>query len=387
MKGNRLIIFLTVFFVLFGLINYYIWLSGYRAMHGIVARWVLTAYTVVFVVWALSYPFVRILGNYLRTAVADLLSFIGGLWFAGMLYFFLAAVLSDLLTLIAGWIPAWNHLPAETRKMIDFVVFLTLVTVVFVLVVAGHINALRLNVRKLDLKVDKAAGPEKELHIAMASDIHLGHVIDQKFLGRIINTVNKLQPDLVLFPGDLVDEELKPVIDKNIGPLFEQLSPRFGVFAVTGNHEYIGGAEKAVKHLSRFGIRFLRDEIVKIGESFYLCGREDVSVNSFTDHKRKSLKALIHHAGLSLPLIVMDHQPIALNEAAENRADLLLCGHTHHGQLWPLNYITSAVFKISRGYLRLGSTHVFVSSGAGTWGPRVRIGSRPEIISIKLRFS
>ncbi len=226
----------------------------------------------------------------------------------------------------------------------------------------------------------------KELNIVFASDIHLGHIIDGEFLSKIIHEIEQLKPDLILFPGDLVDEELKPVIEKNLGKFLTGLSAPYGVYAVTGNHEYIGGAQAAVNYLSKFNIRFLRDTTIKIANSFYLCGREDLSMNGFTGIKRKSLQEMLKNTDPNLPVLVMDHQPINLAEAAENNVDLQISGHTHHGQMWPLNYATERLFKLSRGYKKIGNSHFFVSSGAGTWGPRVRIGSNPEIVSIKMRF-
>lgn len=387
MKRNRMIAFFTVVFIAFGLVNYYIFIRGRQALEPMVPSRILFIYTVVFLLMALSYPVARIAGKHLHRKLNDGLAFIGGMWFAGMLYFFLAAALADLTGFVMKLLPGTSEIQVSGWQQIRLIVFVAVVILVIALIVFGWLNTRRIKTRKIEIPLNKSAGSLKSLHLAVASDIHLGHVIGRKFLKKLVNNINRLEPDLVLFPGDIVDEDLKPVIEKNLGKIFMDLNPRYGVFAVTGNHEYIGGAQLAVEHLSKFGIRYLRDETVKISESFYLCGREDVSIQTFAGKKRKPLKELIRDADLQLPLIVMDHQPVALSEAAENRVDFLLCGHTHHGQIWPLNAITSRVFKVSRGYARIGSTHVYVSSGAGTWGPRTRIGTRPEIISVKLIFT
>lgn len=386
MKRKRMIAFFTAVFIIFGMVNYYIFIRGWQALEPMAPNFVLTMYTLLFLILALAYPVSRILGKYLPQKVNDRLAFFGGMWFAAMLYFFLAVVLFDFIGYAIRSLPGFADLEYASWQFIRLIVFLAVVVFVIVIIISGWLNTHRIKTRKVEISLQKSAGPLKSLHLAVASDIHLGHVIGRKFLKKLVQDINRLEPDLVLFPGDIVDEDLKPVIDKNLGIFFRDLNPRHGVFAVTGNHEYIGGAKQAVEHLSKFGIRYLRDETVKISESFYLCGREDVSMQTFAGKKRKSLKELIRDADLQLPLIVMDHQPVALTEAAENRVDLLLSGHTHHGQIWPLNAITSGIFKVSRGYARIGSTHVYVSSGAGTWGPRTRIGTRPEIISVKLIF-
>jgi hypothetical protein len=144
--------------------------------------------------------------------------------------------------------------------------------------------------------------------------------------------------------------------------------------------------EDAVNYLSAYGIRFLRDEAVLIDNKFWLAGREDISTNTFFSTKRKPLNTIFEKIDTKLPVLLMDHQPIAFAEAARAGVDLQVSGHTHHGQLWPLQAITRRVFMLSWGYRQIGDTHFYVSSGAGTWGPRMRIGNRPEIVSIDLIF-
>jgi len=137
---------------------------------------------------------------------------------------------------------------------------------------------------------------------------------------------------------------------------------------VTGNHEYITGVEGAVKFISSSGISLLRDRAVKINNSFYLVGREDRSAgNRFKEGK--TLRGILSGLDPDCPVILLDHQPARIDEAVEAGVDLLLCGHTHNGQLFPLNLITGAVYKVSNGYERIGETQIYVTSGVGTSGP------------------
>jgi len=191
----------------------------------------------------------------------------------------------------------------------------------------------------------------------------------------------------VLLVGDIVDEDIKPVIDRNLGETLKKLRAKFGVFAVPGNHEFIGKIDKSVNYLEQHGITVLRDSVIKIDDGFYLVGRDDVSGAHFNHFKRKSLADILEKTNRNLPIIVMDHQPVALEESEKEGVDLHLSGHTHHAQLLPLNLITQAMYKISRGYARFGNTHFYVSSGYGTWGPPVRIGNTPEIVEIRLIFT
>ena len=189
-----------------------------------------------------------------------------------------------------------------------------------------------------------------------------------------------------MLPGDVVDEDIGPVIRNNLGETLRKIRSKYGVFAITGNHEYIGGVEPACKYLAEHGITMLRDTWVKIGDSLYVVGREDISIRGFTGKTRKPLSELMAEVDKSYPVILMDHQPFRLAEAEANGVDLQLSGHTHHGQLWPFNLITKKVYELSWGYKKKGSTHYYVSCGVGTWGPPIRTGNRPEIINIKLQF-
>ena len=224
------------------------------------------------------------------------------------------------------------------------------------------------------------------LDIVVASDIHLGTLVGQRRLDKIVDRINSLDPDIILLPGDIVDEDLGPVIKQNLGESLRSLKSRFGVFAITGNHEYIGGVEEASRYLVDHGVTVLRDRVLRINETVYLVGREDRSMDRFTEKTRKPLKDLMAEVDGRFPVILMDHQPFHLEEGENNGVDLQISGHTHHGQLFPLNFITGRVYELSRGYKRKGNTHIYVSNGVGTWGPPVRLGNRPEIVHIKLRL-
>ncbi len=138
--------------------------------------------------------------------------------------------------------------------------------------------------------------------------------------------------------------------------------------------------------MEELGIKFLRDEVAMIDNSFYVIGREDYSKFNFTRMRRKTLDELTQNLNNSLPKILLDHQPLNLNEAVDNSIDIQLSGHTHHGQIAPANLITKLVYELSWGYKKKQNTHFYVSSGIGTWGPPVKIGNDAELILINLKF-
>jgi predicted MPP superfamily phosphohydrolase len=201
-----------------------------------------------------------------------------------------------------------------------------------------------------------------------------------------VKDINLINADIVLLAGDVVDEDIKPVIKYNLGEILKLIKSKLGVFAITGNHEYIGGVEPAVKYLAEHNLIELRDTSILIDNSFFLIGREDRSGRGFGGRPRRSLLELMKGIDKSLPVILMDHQPVKLNEAFEYGIDLQVSGHTHHGQLFPFNFITKKIYELSYGYMKRGNTHYYVSCGVGTWGPPVRTSSRPEIVEIKLMF-
>jgi hypothetical protein len=165
-----------------------------------------------------------------------------------------------------------------------------------------------------------------------------------------------------------------------------KLEAPLGVYAITGNHEFIGGVERTTDYLASHGLTLLRDTCVHIAGSFYVAGREDRDKLRFTGVKRNELDELLNGIDKSQPIILLDHQPWELDKAQQAGIDLQISGHTHHGQLWPWGYLTQKIFEVSRGYKQKGDSHFYVSTGYGTWGPPVRTGNRPEIMVFDLEF-
>ncbi len=374
--------FFGIVFALYGLINYYIIRRGLS----IVSPEHKTFFLVVSIFVVVSYIAGRFLERAFPSIISTVLIWIGSFWIALMFYFFLSLVAVDLLRLINHFVPFFPEIiyrnPEKTKRFTALVIILF----VFITVAGGYINTKMIVVQHYRIPIKKSAGNLKSLNIAMASDIHLGTILDSSFLEKVVDKINALNPDIVLLPGDIIDEDIGPVLHDNMGPLLEKIKSKYGVYAVTGNHEYIGGVDEACNYLTSHGIKMLRDSVVKIDNDFYLIGREDIAIRQFAHKQRKDLKELLNGVDKSLPLILMDHEPFRLNEAFENGIDLQLSGHTHNGQLWPMNFLISKIYELGWGYMVKGNTHYYVSCGVGGWGPPIRTGSRPEIVNIKLVF-
>lgn len=377
------IIFFSIVIVLYGLVNTYIYIRGLQAIsHNSPLRvW----FTVIFWFLAASYLAARLIERIALSWLSDGLVWIGSFWMGAMAYFFVILLAIDLLRLVNYLIPFFPDFLTRNLQYTKKVTALIVIGAVFLTVVGAHINSVLPRIQALGLMIQKKS-PLKELNIAVISDVHLGTIICNSHFMRIVDKINSLNPDIVLFAGDLVDEDIEPVIRQNLGETLRQIKSKYGIYGVTGNHEYIGGVEPACKYLTEHGVIMLRDSVVQIDGAFTLVGREDVSIVQFDRKKRRSLGDLIKDVDKTLPIILMDHQPLRLNDAVDNGIDLQLSGHTHHGQLWPFNYITEAVYEISWGYKKKGDTHFYVSCGVGTWGPPMRTGNRPEIVNVKLKF-
>jgi len=198
--------------------------------------------------------------------------------------------------------------------------------------------------------------------------------------------LDAISPDIVLFLGDTVDGEINPVLRDDLPEAIRlPVSARY-VYAISGNHEYIGNYSKTIPYIEKKGIRLLIDETVLLREGIQLVGRKDRDSFRYSGERRKELPVLLDGLDMTQPVIVMDHQPPMIKDNKLSGFDLMLSGHTHKGQMWPLNHLISRVYKITYGHRIIEGCHYIVSSGFGSWGPRVRLGSRSEVLEITLKF-
>ena len=384
MKTSGFIVFLSIVLLVYLFINLYIFRRAWQAF-SFPAVWRFFGLALLLMLM-LAYPLGRFGEQLSRNGVTNFLVTVGSFYLGLMIYAFFMVALIDLLRLgnhAIHFLPAaLVQNPLKTARITALMVAGFTVIVVFV----GHLNALHPRVRQLQIQIDKPAGELKELNMVVASDIHLGTIIRNSRLVKIVEMINRLHPDIVLLPGDVFDEDVAPVAEQNIAEILEKIHSRYGVFAITGNHEYYGGVQSAVSYMKQARITVLQDSAVKIADSFYLIGRNDLTARQM-GLSRKPLPEILAGTDRRLPLILMDHQPFHLEVAQQNGIDLQLSGHTHHGQMFPFNLITNRVYEKSWGYLRRGKTQYYISCGVGTWGPPVRLGNRPEIVHIRLRFA
>ena len=378
------LIFIVIFFVIYSLANFYILHKGYQVLPAY--PWLKISYVVTFVFFASAYLISRLIEQTNLIFLHHIGYWLGSYWMAALIYLFIAVLIFDII----GFFNLFFHI-LPVKVSLSYLhykqYYLSIASIsTLILLCYGTWNAAHPRIKQLDLSVAKQAGSLKELNIVMVSDIHLGSLFGKQKVAHMADRINSLHPDVILLVGDLLDEAQNPIFKNSIGEPLKMLHAPLGVYAVTGNHEYIGGINRAVHYIGSLNIKLLRDTAILVDNSFYLAGREDRDINRFSSKSRKPLDEIVKSVNHTLPVILMDHQPFALNQAVENGIDLQVSGHTHHGQFWPINYLTNRIYEVSWGYKQKENTHIYVSCGYGTWGPPIRIGNQPEIVKIKLKF-
>ncbi|MBR6284709.1 MAG: metallophosphoesterase [Muribaculaceae bacterium] len=213
---------------------------------------------------------------------------------------------------------------------------------------------------------------KQPIKVVMLSDLHLGFHNPRSEFARWVDIVNAEHPDLVLIAGDIIDGNVYLLLKENVAQEWQRIQAP--VYACMGNHEYFTGQRDAMQFIEQAGIHLLRDTVVVVGD-LCLIGRDDR-----LNRHRRPLSQLMQAVPQGKYTISLDHQPNHLEEAEQCGIDFQLSGHTHHGQIWPISWITDAMFECSHGEHRRGNTRYYVSSGLGIWGGKFRIGTRSEYV-------
>ncbi|WP_031477640.1 metallophosphoesterase [Streptomyces bicolor] len=234
-------------------------------------------------------------------------------------------------------------------------------------------------VKRVTVPLAKLPRAAHGYRIAVVSDIHLGPVLGRGFAQKVVDTINGTQPDLIAVVGDLVDGSVK-----DLGPAAAPLAglrARHGAFFVTGNHEYFSGAEQWVEEVRRLGLRPLENARTELPH-FDLAGVNDVSGES--EGQGPDFAKALGDRDRARACVLLAHQPVQIHDAVDHGVDLQLSGHTHGGQLWPGNLIAGLANPTLAGLERYGDTQLYVSRGAGAWGPPTRVGAPSDITVIEL---
>lgn len=373
----------TIMLIIYSAANYYVGWRGWQGLNR-TASWIWgRCYKLTIGILASAYPFSRLGENLFPSAFIDLLTLVGAFWLGTLYYLFLFTLLIDILRIIDK---RWRFLPKTLLTHSAGVVFIIFCTTLG-LIGYGTWNARYPLTQNYEITIPKTAGSLDTLQVVMISDIHLGNIIDNHRLEKLVNRINQLDPDIVLLAGDVIDSKVDVLANQDVIDNFDKLRPRFGTYAILGNHEYFDQKpDVAIQYLEQGNVHILRDQWTLIADSFFLVGRDDLSRQRYTGTSRQDLGMIMTGIDRTLPIILLDHQPHSLQDGVEQGIDLQLSGHTHLGQLFPNSLLTKKIYEIDWGYLRKESMQIIVSCGVGTWGPPIRIGNHPEIVNITIHF-
>ncbi|MCL9660988.1 metallophosphoesterase [Paenibacillus hunanensis] len=297
---------------------------------------------------------------------------IGAVWVAIAYFSVLWLPIMNLVLLLLRWSPI---------SMTTAVFWAGWITVagLIVTVSVGAYNAYSPVVRSYTIEIDKPVNGPSEMNIVMASDMHFGALSNEGHARRLVERVNALKPDLILLPGDIIDDNLMYYSKTEIPDILKGFQAP--VYSSLGNHDRFEDGIDLVDALNQSNLNVLYDESVVLDNGITLVGRRD-----YSDRPRTELGKLLDEVDHTHPVIVLDHQPYELDAEQKLGTDLVVSGHTHRGQMAPFGLITHRIFENDWGYLRKGQLHSIVSSGFGFWGSPLRIGTRSEIVQIHVKF-
>lgn len=241
-------------------------------------------------------------------------------------------------------------------------------------------NAYTPQVIHYEITLDK---PFKPLRIGMASDFHLGRLFGGKQLDKLAEIMNAQKVDIILLPGDIMDDNIRAYVAEKMQPHLAKLRAPLGVYATLGNHDFFGQQQAIAKEIRKAGITVLMDQAVEVDNRFVLIGRNDDLFKARP--KTQQILTALDKTKRELPVFLLDHRPTEIMEHSTLPIDIQVSGHAHKGQVFPANLITKVLYRLDYGYEKIGNGHFFVTSGYGFWGIPMRLGSQSEVFIIDVK--
>ncbi|MEE9913262.1 MAG: metallophosphoesterase [Deltaproteobacteria bacterium] len=369
---TKMILFLLTFLCLYSGINFYFFCRARSVLHfsGLLQGIIL----ILIILLILAPIIVRTLEAMRYEHLARLVACIGYIWMAFVFLFFFTSITLELIRVIHKWI-----VPGTGTLTLKAVTFGLSVIVAAGLVGYGYCDARRIRVKNVQITTDQVLPGEGKLRIVQISDVHVGIIIRNSRLNPLLEKIREARPDMLVSTGDLIDGELDNIMED--AARFAAINTPFGKFAILGNHEYYAGLRQSMEFTEAAGFELLRDDITQAA-GITIFGEDDMTSrrSGLTNKAEVFNKAL---AGKQNGFVLLlKHQPYIDQKANYN---LQLSGHTHGGQLFPFGIVTRLYFPKNYGLHELAQNKLlYVSRGAGTWGPPVRVFAPPEITIIDL---
>lgn len=351
----------------------------FRIKHHFIPRNRLTLYTLGFLVLVLLFPLTNFFLEDQFSALSKHIITFGSYTAVFFLYFLIAIILFDIFLLLNKWLkmvpnPLFKSV-RQKAKGLWIVVMLPILVII-----GGIIHFNNIQTSHYQIEIPRRSSQPDHMKIAFIADFHLNPRTNLNYVERVKEKINTIQPDLMLFGGDILEGDGDEDKLEKFEELLSQIHAKYGSYGVIGNHEIYGGNDTE-PFFERAGIELLKDSVVVINNSVNLIGRLDQHIDD-----RKSPETLLSQGRDSLPVIMLDHRPTKIAGIGKTRVDIQLSGHTHNGQLFPFNLITQSIYPISWGHEKINNTHFFVTSGIRLWGPPVRTTGASEIMVIDIKF-
>jgi predicted MPP superfamily phosphohydrolase len=314
--------------------------------------------------------------------IARLMAYVGYTWL-GLIFLFVSSALSlELYRLIIYSAVRVLQKDLTYLQLSSFHAFLIPVVLSFSIAVYGYFEARHIRTERVLIKSPKIPKEIERLNIVQISDIHLGLIVRQEKLKRILKQVKIAKPDILVSTGDLVDGQIGEL--DGLIELFQEIKPKFGKFAITGNHEFYAGLDQSQDFTKQAGFKILRGESISVGGVINIAGVDDPTGRYFGEQMTISEKDLLSSLPENMFTLLLKHRPLIDKKAVEH-LDLQLSGHTHKGQIFPFSIITWLYFPDHAGCKYFGSScYLYVSRGSGTWGPPIRFLSPPVVTVFEL---
>ena len=313
---------------------------------------------------------------------ARLMSYAGYTWMGLLFLFTSASIIIDIyhfLIYLSGLILRKDLIAFIPSSRISF--FIPLILSIFI-AIYGSFEAKNIRTERVTIRSPKIAESTGRLRIVQISDVHLGLIVRKERLEKILKEVKGVEPDLLVSTGDLVDGQINGL--PGLAELLRDINPRYGKFAITGNHEFYAGLKQAMDFTEKAGFTILRGEGLTIAGLFNIAGVDDPAGKNYGLFREVEEKKLLSGLPTEKFTLFLKHRPF-LDRNAIGLFDLQLSGHTHKGQIFPLGLITRLFYPADSGYLALqNNSHLYVSRGSGTWGPPIRFLSPPEVTMIEI---
>ncbi len=375
-----MILFLLVYISIYGGVHVYAFLKLRKGLElGILAN-VLMALLMLLMVAA---PVVvRLLEHNGEDTLARGLAWVGFVWMGFIFLFISVSFFFDIYKAIHFLARHLTQSPLENLTLSLRTFCLLSIFLSFTIVIYGYFEALNIRTEHITITTGKLPQKIDKIRIAQISDVHLGLIVGKSRLNRIRQKVRDAQPDMLVSTGDLVDGQMDS--PEMLTGMLRNIPTRYGKFAVTGNHEFYAGLERALALTEKAGFTVLRGEGITVKETINIAGVDNPARGPYRSEHVVSEKALLENLPKNRFTLLLKHQPIVSKESL-GHFDLQLSGHTHKGQIFPFSLMTKLFYRMHTGLSKLsGNALLYVSRGSGTWGPPIRFLSPPEVTVIDL---